>query len=159
MSPELFNSVLTSEDPAIQSGILSEDSKANLLKAGSMGYAGDLSDANAVAASAAKYDLAHPDASSVKFTGKQLANYSVDELRTLANRAINDGVGSEAYKKFVAASNEIAQSPELLTNLSAAKKAEIHRVRIANNSNDRVFANNTEMNIDHSGNGADSISE
>ena len=79
------------------------------------------------------------DQSEIKFNGQQLAKQSIEGLTAIANKALNAGQGSELYNQFISATNDIANSPDLMTNLTNEQKAEIHRVRIVQNSNDTLF--------------------
>ncbi|MBQ6149604.1 hypothetical protein IJI86_01360 [Candidatus Saccharibacteria bacterium] len=123
LSQKMAQQILSSNDPAVQSGILSDSGKKAALIAAANGYTGDWKDKDSIANFA------------TQFEGGMDANY--------INRSA-ESVADEAYAEN--ARRSVASSS------SAGGSGTRNNGSIANNPA-------ADINIDHSGNGADEIPE
>lgn len=80
------------------------------------------------------YDSMNAD--DITFSGNQLAKYDLDTVRGLAARIKPN---SRLQKIFVAATNDIAKTPELISNLKPEQRAMFKAIRRGAGINDHLF--------------------
>ena len=72
-------------------------------------------------------------------SAKNLASLSDDNLGMLAFRVEASGTGSRLYQDFIRATNDIANSPELMSNLRRTQRDQFKHIRSLSMSGDTTF--------------------
>lgn len=76
------------------------------------------------------------DANAISFSGNQLARYDIDTLRQIATKITPN---SQLQRNFVAATNDIARTPDLISNLKPEQRALFKAIRRGAGINDSLF--------------------
>ncbi|MBR3323954.1 hypothetical protein IKG24_00215 [Candidatus Saccharibacteria bacterium] len=151
LSQATAQAILNSSDPAINSGIASDNDKREVLEAIATGTMNpeDWSHKNKIEDAAKLYKENQKVAD--ELTPGKLASYDPDALKALISQAKMAGTGSNLYKSVIKATDGIAGDSALNTNLRSDQMEMFSEIRRMGDPNDTVFNAKTEFDWRHGG--------